>query len=178
MNFERNKSGLLVPKQKILGFGRYEGKIFDKKGRLKEEFIDENLVVNQGLNDMLAVYLQGGAQKSSWFMGIFQGNYAPVPTDTAANWAANATECSNYTNATRPSWTPAAPAAQSITNSAAPATFTFNATVTIFGAALVSNNVIGGTTGTLFSEAAFQSPKAVESGDQLLLTYSFTAASA
>lgn len=148
-----------------------------RDGKQIDEWEVDNLVVNQGLNDILSVYFAAGSQKTSWFMGLFQGNYAPVASDTGANWAANATECSSYTNATRPAWTPAAPSAQSITNSAAPASFTFNASVTIFGAAIVSSNVIGGSAGTLFSEAQFQASKAVQSGDQLLVTYSYTIAS-
>lgn len=134
----------------------------------------DNLVVNQGLNDMLSVYFNSGSQKTAWFMGIFQGNYAPVLTDTNANWAANATECSGITSPTRPVWTPAAPAAQAISNSASPTSFTFNANNTLYGIALVSSNVIGGTAGTLFSEATFAAPKAVSSGDQLLVTYTLT----
>lgn len=134
----------------------------------------DNLVVNQGLNDMLSVYFNSGSPKTAWFMGIFQGNYAPVLTDTAANWAASATECSGITSPTRPSWTPAAPASQAISNSASPTSFTFNADNTLYGIALVSNNVLGGTAGTLFSEATFASPKAVSTGDQLLVTYTLT----
>lgn len=134
----------------------------------------DNLVVNQGLNDMLSVYFNSGSPKTAWFMGIFQGNYAPVLTDTAANWAASATECSGITSPTRPSWTPAAPASQAISNSASPTSFTFNANNTLYGIALVSSNVLGGTAGTLFSEALFASPKAVSTGDQLLVTYSLT----
>lgn len=148
-----------------------------RDGKQVDEWEVDNLVVNQGLNDILGVYFQGVSQKTSWFMGIFQGNYAPVAADTGANWAVNATECSSYTSATRPAWSPAAAAAQAITNGASPASFTFNASVTIYGAAIVSSNVIGGTAGVLFSEAQFTTPKAVSNGDQLLITYSYSIAS-
>ena len=57
------------------------------------------------------------------------------------------------------------------------ATFTFNATKSIYGAFLVSNATKGGTAGTLFSAARFSAAKSVVAGDQLLLTYSFTASS-
>jgi hypothetical protein len=134
----------------------------------------DNLVVNQGLNDMLSVYFNAGAQKTSWFMSLFQGNYAPVLTDTAATWSAAATECTGITSPTRPAYTPAAPAAQTITNSATPTSFTFNANNTLYGIALASSNVLGGTGGVLFSEVAFAAPKTVQTGDQLLITYSLT----
>lgn len=157
--------------------GHYEFKLV-RDGRVIDEWDIDNLVVNQGLNDILNVYFNSGSQKTSWYLGLFQGNYAPVATDTAANWAANATECSSYSAGVRPLWSPAAPSGQSITNSASPATFTFTADTTLYGAALVSNNVIGGVGGTLWSEATFASPKAVSTGDQLLVTYTLSIASA
>jgi len=63
-----------------------------------------------------------------------------------------------------------------ITNSASPASFSINATATIGGAFLISNNTKGGTTGTLFSAADFQSPgdRSVVSGDTLNVTYTFS----
>ncbi len=130
-------------KSTIKARGHYEFKLV-RDGKVIDEWEIDNLVVNQGLNDILSVYFNSGSQKTSWFMGLFQGNYAPVLTDTAANWSANATESSQYSNPT------------------------------LYGIALISNNVIGGTAGTLVSEATFAAPKAVSTSDQLLVTYSMT----
>ena len=171
LDFGIGHNGGPVLKDKPKLIGHYEFKLLDPGGNLIREWELDNLVVNQGLNDLLNVYLNAGSQKTQWYVGLFQGNYAPSLTDTASNWAANATEASNYTSATRPVWTPAAASAQSITNSASPASFTFNADITLYGIALVSNNVIGGTGGTLFSEAAFAAPQIVTTGSQLLVTY-------
>lgn len=176
MEYVANGRGLLVPDTKIKVWGRFDCKLV-RKGLIIDEWSEDNLVVNQGLNSLLSVYFNSGAQITAWYLGIFQGNYVPVATDTAANVAVNATECSSYTSATRPVWTPAAPSSQSITNSASPATFTFNASQTIYGAFLDSSNVIAGTAGTLFSEAQFATPKTVVNLDQLLLTYTFNASS-
>jgi hypothetical protein len=179
MEYGKRKSGLLVPKHMIpvdglkLG-GRFKGEIF-RKGKLIDEFDVKNLVVNQGLNDVLNTYLNGGGQITSWFMGLFQGNYTPVATDTASSIAGNSTECSSYSSSTRPQWSPAAPSGQSISNSANRATYTFTGSVTIYGAFLISSNVIGGTAGTLFAAAQFGSSKAVSNSDQLLLTYQLNA---
>lgn len=176
MEFERAASGLYLP-EGMLGRGVWKGQLF-RKGKLIDEFEDHNLIVNQGLNSNLGVYFQGQTPITSWFMGIFQGNYTPVSTDTAATIASASTECSSYASPTRPAWTPAAPSAQSITNSASPASFVFNASQTIYGAFLVSSNVIGGTAGTLWSAGVFSSSKDVVSGDQLLMTYTFNSSSA
>ena len=177
MNFEDGGKGLLIPVHKILCVGKYSGKII-RAGKVIEEFEDDNLVVNQGLNSILNVQFNGASQLTSWYLGIYQANYTPVATDTAATIAGNATESSGYTSATRPVWTPVASTAQSITNSASQATFTFNTGLTIYGAFLVSSNTIGGVAGTLFGAALFGTPKAVVNTDQLLLTYTFNAASA
>jgi mevalonate kinase len=63
-----------------------------------------------------------------------------------------------------------------ITNSASVAVFSINATTTIAGAFLSSDNTKSGTTGVLFSVANFASPgdRAVVSGDTLNVTYTFS----
>jgi hypothetical protein len=151
--------------------------VLKRKGVIIDEWDYDNLVVNQGLNYELGVALGGIGQITQWYLGIFQGNYTPVASDTAANWAANATECSSYMSATRPAFSPAAASGQQISNSATPATFTFTAGVTVYCTALVSSNTIAGTGGTLFSEALFGAAKTVVDGDQLLVTYTLSASS-
>jgi hypothetical protein len=187
MDFQKNGRGLLVPDQKIRMGGRFriehrrlvDTDVFDRPvwDTLDVEEID-NLVVNQGLNHILGVEFNGATQITQWYLGLFQGNYTPVPTDTAATLPGNATEASSYTSPTRPLWQGAAPSGQSITNSANPAVFTFNASDTIYGAFLGSSSTIGGTGGTLFAAAQFSALKAVANADQLLVTYTFNAASA
>jgi hypothetical protein len=89
------------------------------------------------------------------------------------------TEVTAYSNANRPTATFATPTTADpsvVTNSASPASFNINATATIGGAFLTSNNTKGGTTGTLFSAADFQSPgdRSVVNGDTLNVTYTFS----
>lgn len=168
--------GILLPRHNIAVGGVYHGQIV-RDGRVIEEFEDHNLVVNQGLNSLLNIYFNGQTQITSWFLGLFEGNYTPVATLTAATVTGSSTECTAYGEATRPEFVEAAAASQSITNSASRATFTFNATKTIYGAFLVSDATKSGTSGTLFSAARFNSSKSVVSGDQLLLTYTFSASS-
>lgn len=184
MRFEKNKLGLLVPRHKdlrgqvaaFLASGRYRGTII-RDGEIVEEFEDKNIVTNEGLNATLGIMLGASAQITSWYLGLFTGNYTPVATDTAASLPGNATEATGYTASSRPQWQPGAASGQAISNSASRATFTFNATQTLYGGFLVSSAVIGGTTGTSFSAAQFATPKNVVNADQLLLTYTFSAAS-
>ena len=62
------------------------------------------------------------------------------------------TEITAYTG-NRPAWTPGAVATQSVSNTASPAAFTINATVTIAGSFLSGVNT--GTGGRLYSEGNF-----------------------
>lgn len=149
-----------------------------RDGKVIDEWDEHNLVTNEGLNDLLQVYLGNGTQKPTWYVGIFEGNYTPLATDTAANVASNATESSAYTETSRPEWVEAAASAQQITNTASKATFTINATKTVYGAFLVSSNTKGGTAGTLFAITRFSASRSVVATDQLLVTYTVSAASA
>lgn len=177
MNFvEHGETGLLMPESNILAMGQYDCQII-RDGKVIDEWTDRNLVVNEGLNKLLNVMFNGDTAVGTWYCGIFEGNYTPVATVTAATIASASTESTAYTSATRPEYVEAAASSQSITNSANRASFVFNATKTIYGAFLVSTNTKSGTSGVLFSAARFSASKAVESGDELLLTYTFTASS-
>lgn len=176
--YHESLGGVLMPEQKgIIGaHGVWSGQHF-RAGKLIDEWEDPNIVVNEGLNSILGVMFNGATQITTWYIGLFEGNYTPVATVTAATITSASTECTAYNEATRVAYVEAAPSSQSITNSASRATFTINATKTIYGAFLASASAKSATTGTLFSAARFSSAKNVESADELLVTYSFTASS-
>lgn len=176
MDYEKTAGGVLMPVQGIQGKGSYHGKIIRADGGI-EEFDFDNLCVDEGLNSLLNIQFDAATQITAWYMGLFEGNYTPVAGLTAATVASAATETTAYNETTRRAFSPAAASAKSITNSASAATFTFNATKTLYGAFLISDNTKGGTSGVLFSAAKFPTTKSVSSGDQLLLTYTFTASS-
>lgn len=177
LNHVKTPGGLMMPDTKL----RVGGK-FQIEHRRAGETIDveevDNLVTNEGLNKLLDVMFNGATQITTWYLGVFEGNYTPVATVTAATITANSTESTAYDAATRPEYVEAAAASQSITNSANRASFVFNATKTIYGAFLVSASSKSATTGTLFSAARFSTSKAVVATDELLLTYTFSAATA
>lgn len=162
--------------------GRFLLECFDKDGNLKWSAEESNLVVNVGLQYMAGTALASTTQITTWFIGLYGpgSTNSPAAGDTAAlhgGWI----EVTPYSNATRPSATFAAATnanPSQVTNSASPAQFIINATSTVGGAFLISNNTKGGTTGTLFSAADFQAPgdRSVVSGDQLNVTYTFSLA--
>ncbi|MGH7291628.1 MAG: hypothetical protein ACREJT_10490, partial [Myxococcota bacterium] len=61
----------------------------------------KNLVPLEGRNHILDVLLHGAAQVSPWYVALFSGNVTPQPGWTGANFAANATEYTGYTESTR-----------------------------------------------------------------------------
>lgn len=176
MDYARSEGGILLPDQKLQIGGVFHGQIV-RDGKVIDEWEDPNLVVDEGLNALLNIMFHGDTQIGTWYLAPFEGNYTPVAGVTAATITAASTECTAYDEATRVAYNEAAAASKSITNSANKATFTFNATKTIYGAFLVSNSTKSGTTGTLFSAARFATSKSVADDDQLLLTYTFNASS-
>ena len=171
------RTRLLVPKAGQVIGGRFLGKII-RAERVIDEFECKNIVVNQGLNYLLGASLGAQSVVTAWYIGLFSNNYTILSSDTAATIAASAGEVTQYTAGVRQTWSSSPPASQAISSSATQASYTFNATLTVYGAFLISSSAIGGTSGTLFSGAQFGSPKSVVNSDILQLTYTFTAASA
>ena len=160
--------------------GIYKIQCHDAQGNLKWEAEAPNLVVNVGLQDMNSKYFTGSAYTAAWYLGLYGAGSTnnPAAGDTMSSHA-GWTEVTAYSQATRPACTFGVPTTANpsvATNSASPATFSINATTTVGGAFLTSNNTKGGTTGTLFSASDFTSPgdRAVVSGDTLTVTYTFS----
>lgn len=144
----------------------------DKNGKEKWRDIARNLVVNAGLDYLLDAGLSGAAPITSWFLGLADGTPTPAAGDTMASHA-GWTEVTAYDEAARQAWSEAGVSAQSITNSASPAVFTVSANgTTIGGLFLTSVNTKGGSTGTLYSVAAFSAgDKLLDDNDTLTVTY-------
>jgi hypothetical protein len=136
-----------------------------------------NLFPTAALNDILKVYLSAngaGTLKTAWFVGIFEGNYTPVAGDLMSTFVANSTESTAYAEATRRTLTLSTPASGSTNNTASRATFTMNATKTIYGAFISDNSAKSSTTTMLLSAAKFSTSKALEADDQLLVGATLT----
>lgn len=155
--------------------GVYTFRCVGADGRVKWTDSLANLVTTVGKNDLLDKYLAGSAYTAAWFLGLIDlTSYTAVAAgDTAAShggWA----ESVAYSNATRPapSWGAASAGSKASTATA----FTINASATIKGAFLISNNTKSGTTGVLYSAGLFTGgDKAVSSGDTLNVTYTASA---
>jgi hypothetical protein len=166
--------------EKARACGKYFAECRDKDGNLKWTAEGDNLVVNAGLQYMAGTALaNSAAQITTWYIGLYgaAASNTPDPADTMASHA-GWTEITPYSDSTRPTATfaPSTNANPSVvTNTSNKAVFNINATATVGGAFLTSNSTKGGSSGTLFSAADFQSPgdRSVVSGDVLSVTYQF-----
>lgn len=141
----------------------------------------DNLVVNEGISHILNVALGSKAKTAKYYLALFGGATAPAPTWTAANFAAVASEIvsgtEGYTNATRPEWVPVDTNGNSIDNMAAAAQLTIatSGTLTVTGAALLTNSTKGGTTGTLISASKYPVARTFQNGDIYEIGYRLSA---
>ena len=160
--------------------GKFLFECYDKDGNLKWAGETKNLVVNVGLQYMAGTSLDGAtARITTWFIGLTgptaSTNVQASDTMLLHNgWV----EATPYSNATRPAATFAAATLANpsvVTNTANKASFSINATATVGGAFLTSDNTKSGTSGTLFSGADFTGgDRSVVNGDTLQVTYQFS----
>lgn len=163
---------------KVSGGGVYYFRCYDKDGNLKWEDKAENLVVNEGLQDMNNKYFKGTSYTAAWYLGLITGPGSGTTIAAADTLASHAgwTEDTNYSG-NRKSVTFGTPSTADpsvVSNSGSAAQFSINGTTTIAGAFLAS--VDTGTSGILFSASDFQSPgdRSVVNGDTLNVTYQFS----
>jgi hypothetical protein len=152
----------------------------DADGQLKwtEEF--PNLVVNTGLQFINTQFFKGVTYTASWFMGLVTGPGASNTYAAGNTMASHAgwTENTAYTQTARPTMAfgTATTADPSVLTTSAPVVFTMNASAIIAGAFVTTDNVKGGTAGTLFSVGNFTvGDRPIVSGDTLNVTYTFSA---
>lgn len=150
--------------------GFIEAELYDHNGQLMWRDSGRNLVVDEGLNFVIDTALSGSAQDTTFFIGLKDTGTA------AAGWTLSTglTEINPYAG-NRPAWTEDNTGSdQSVSNSASPASFSINATDTVFGAFIAT--VDTGTAGTLIAAGDFGSSVAVANGNTLNVTYTINAA--
>lgn len=150
---------------------------FDKDGNLKWVEEVKNLVVNVGLDDVLDKFYKGSSYTAAHYVGLADGTPTVAAADTMSSHAGWA-EVTGYSESVRQTLTLGSVSSQSVDNSASKASFSINATVTVGGGFLTTDNTKSGTTGTLIGAAAFSGgDKSLTSGDTLNVTVTLTASS-
>ena len=152
-----------------------------RAGKVIGSEVIPNIVTNQGLDYFLGTALSGVTQNASHYIGIYSNNYTPQATDVMATFAGAgvANEITTQVDETaRQAWVEPGVGAQTITNSASPAVFTANTTVSAYGAFLSSDNGMAGTAGTLVAASKFAAVRSLLNTDTLNVTYTINIADA
>lgn len=174
--YELNEANqIYLPRHKVWMGGVIGNCVRKKDGEILPWEWNANVVTDEGINDMLAVYLHDTSKHATWYMAIHTAG-SPATGDTAANYDSNHTESTVYDEATRVEWESAAPSSKSITNSANKATFTMNDTVTITGGAILSVSTKQSASGVLFCVTNYASSRDLVDDDVLDNTYALSAA--
>ena len=163
--FEQTADGLYLPRMGAVARGVYRHFV---NGEYAGE--DHNLVPTEGLNHLLNVGVGATAKAAGWYIALFSGAVAPAANWTAANFAATASEITSSTEGftgNRPAFAVAAASAGVVNNAAARATFNIvcSSQLTVQGAAVLSSDVRGGTSGVLLSAARYALARTFNNGD-------------
>lgn len=170
-----------VGEDSALASGVYTVECFGPDGKVKWTDTFHNLVVNQGLQDMTAKYLQGSGYTAAWYLGLVTGpgagnTYAAGDTLASHTWTENTNYSGTRKTAVFGTATTANPSV--ITNAASPGVFTMTANSQVIAGAFLCS-VTSGTSGILFSVGNFSGgDKSVDTGDTLSVTYQFSLAAA
>lgn len=161
--------GILIPRN------FYHAVCRDRFGNIKWEESVENLIVNEGLDDILAKYLKGSGYTADWYIGLMSDSPTIAGADTLASHA-GWSEATGYTG-DRKAWVGGSVSGGSVSNSASPAVFAMNATDDIGGCFLCA--AATGTSAVLYGAAAFSvGDRGVVNGDTLTVTETNTMAAA
>lgn len=136
-------------------------------GTLKESERAYNLIPTAGVEYLLNATMAGGAQFSTWYLGLFENDRTIVASDTMATLIADCGESSAYGGTDRLVASFAEADSGTVTTVASPTEFTFTGAATIRGAFLTTGVLINGTAGLLLSAVKFASPKVMASGEIL-----------
>lgn len=142
-----------------------------RNGEVIDVDISENTCTYQGINKLLDVMFGTDSKISNWYVAIFESDSTPSANATYSS--PGYTECTAYSETTRPAYQPGSASGGSISNSSNKAEFTFTSSKTIYGASIVNISTKGDTSesgGILYSVDRFSSSKSVQSEDVLKVT--------
>lgn len=150
------------------GFDVYDSGLLVAKRRFR------NGITKTAIHDAFDTHFSNGSPAAAWYLGLIDDSgFTAVDNDldtiaSHGGWTEITTE---YDEATRPAWGPDASASQTIANSSK-AIFTMNASVSIGGMFLVSENTKGGATGILWSTGILDIIQTTQPGQLIKAYYS------
>ena len=177
--YEKSEEGIYFPGSKVIGNG-----VFIEYINGQEVGVNKNKLVDQGLVHLLNVVLGAESKQAAWYVPLFSGNVSVAANWTAATFTSQASEIvsttEGYTGANRPTWTGTTATTPTMNNNAAPALYTIASagTLTVRGAALISSQARGATTGVLWAASRFANDRSLQNADEYGIKYATTFTSA
>ena len=171
--YDDDEAGLVI-EGSILARGRYHTFV---NGQHIETTC--NKIPKEGLIYLLRAGALGRAQLTDFYLALFSGSVNPSDSWTAANFAENASEITSstegYSNSSRPKWhpdttDPSDPLVANLDNLAS-YDIVCSSTLDISGAAMLSSDTKGGTSGILLSATRFDNVHTVNDGATFQLGY-------
>lgn len=166
-NYEVTDSGIEFASAGVQVFGEYQ----DAYGT------EKNMLPVQGLNHILMVALSSTAKAPGFYLALYTNNFTPTAGLTASQFASTAGELvsssEGYADPTRRVWTPSAADAGAIDNYASKAEFNIvtASQITIRGAALLTDQTKGSTSGSIISATRFSNDRIEFNGNVYQLGY-------
>jgi len=152
--------------------GEYIVDCRDKYGNFKWSEKVHNIVTTTGIQHIMRAGLCSNATTiNTWYVGIIGASASAATNADAMGSHAGWTECTLYSEDTRPEWEKSI-SGVNVGNTAAKATYTLEVDGTTIGGAFLSSSKTGaGDSGILLSAAAFAAAKTGDSGDKLEVSY-------
>lgn len=158
---------------KITGF-EWSFEIYSQDGDLISADIQHNLIPSSGLDFLIRSPFGEVSTITSFYLGLYRGNFIPSPNTTSVDIPGNMVEFVDYSEPARPEWQKQLTGIATYDNAQHKAEFTVTKDRTIHGAFLVSDPTKGGNSGLLLSCVRFSSPRNLEVGQTVKLTGGIT----
>jgi hypothetical protein len=173
-SYTENADGSITTDKGVTATGIYYDRV--NGGEWQE---NPNLVTNEGLTHILNVAMGTTPKPAGYFLALFSAAAQPQANWTAATFASTASEIvsmtEGYASATRPAWTAVNTTDQTIDNMAvgnvAKVTIKTAGSLTVQGAAILTNGTKGGTGGVLVSATKYAAARVFQDNDTYEIGY-------
>jgi len=155
--------------------GTWTWYIYTKHGNVRDMGEFPNGILTAGLNALLEAFFREGTQPAAFYGGIIDStDYTALALGDTMAVHAGWTEVTDYSSATRPVWTPGAPASGLLTAPDA-MEFTMSSSQTAKGLLLCTDSTKGGTAGTLWAHGLFDTEQVLQASETLKCYYELEA---
>lgn len=173
--YDITEDGIYFPRHGLQASGEYFDRVNDGEWQRTE-----NLVPKESRIAMLNTYLGSKAKPAGFYLALFSGSTAPADNWTGASFAAAANEIvsqtEGYAGASRPQFTPVDAVDNTYIDnfaSYARVTIATSGSLNVTGAALLTSQARGATTGILISATKYAAQRVFQDGDTFDIGYRF-----